>query len=172
MLVVSFVLRPEYPENWSDIPSKDIVPNLAGFYMCKGEDQQGNKPSLYRALIAKDMVMENAIDYIKITQTETELLIEAYQQGSLIKKRVAQFKPKDSRDGFVRLKEPEPERGINREGVVGYEWCTYWLCKTSDGSLVIRCDSAAVGMVLMMPVLGVGRDWYRFPQYQRPEEQK
>lgn len=171
MFVITYVTRPEYPENWSDIPPKDLVPNLTGFYMNAGEDQRNNKPSLYQVLIANDMVTEDAIDFIKITQTETELLIEAYQQGSLIKKRVAQLKPKNCKNGFVRLKEPKPERGINREGIVGYAWANYWLCKASDGTLVIRCDSAGVGLVLMFPMLGVQREWHRFSEYQTPEKE-
>jgi hypothetical protein len=172
MFVITYVTRPEYPENWSAIPTIDQCPNLTGSYINMGESQRGLKPSLYQALIANDMVMEGAIDFIKITQTETELLIEAYQQDSVRKKRAVQFSPKKCKKSFFRLKPPDPEGGINREGVVGYGKDTYWLAKANDGTLVIRYDSSAVGVVNLIPIIGTQRDWYRFPQHKVLNKQK
>jgi hypothetical protein len=164
MFIITYLTRPEYPESWSDISTENECPNLAGSYINTGGCQRDYVPSLYQVLIANDMGVAGAIDYIKITQTKTELLIKAYKQGALIKQRKVQFSPKDCENGFMRIEAPEPEGGVNREGVVGYQLDVYWLAKAADGTLVVRYNSYAAAVVNLIPIIATQRDWYRFSQ--------
>jgi hypothetical protein len=81
---------------------------------------------------------------------------------AVLSKREVHFKPEDCKDGFLKLDVPDPEGGVYRGNAVGYEWDSFQVSKAIDGSLVIRHDSSAVGIVLLIPIVGSQWHWSRF----------
>ena len=65
-------------------------------------------------------------------------------------------------NGMLNIDQQEPEGFVAREGVVGYTWQSLWVTKDEFGSLIIRSDSGAVGIMLFIPVIGSEWNWYRF----------
>ena len=163
-MLLGCVSTPSYPPAWSSLKVFDKCPNIEGYYIDEGESEEESdyKRSIFMDIIGGDYLRRDEVEFVNIIQKNNELLLEAYSDAELIGKRVAAFDTENCVDGFIEIEGPYPEGGVNRDGVVGYQWDSLKLAKTTDGSLILRKDSGAVGVVMVVPVAGTGWGWYRF----------
>ena len=66
------------------------------------------------------------------------------------------------RMGEAEIKDPNEEGGVNRQGIVGYDWSALNLSRGSDSSLVVHHRSRAIGLMFLIPMVGSRWIWYRF----------
>ena len=165
-LTYACVSRPDYPQDWNAVTKNSAIPNISGHYENIGEygEDRKHKPNLYRLLIRGNFNDNNKIQSISISQKESELLIEAYSDGSIVESRIAKIESYNNEKGFIIINDPKPEGGVNRDGVLGYTWDSLAIAKSSDGSLIIRKDGGAVAIMLLIPVAISEQNWYRFLQ--------
>lgn len=165
ILTGCFSNHPPYPENWQETSKNNTCPALGGYYFSEGEGNEGVSvvPSLYKLLINNPLNL-SPIDSIKINERDNILSVKAFSGGELREEREIAVDVKSCRNGFFQLDMPSQEGGVNRDGVVGYEWEKILLTKTPDGALIVRKDSGAVGIVLLIPVSGSAHEWYRYKE--------
>ena len=163
------VSHPSYPPHWSKLAVIVNCPRVEGYYKDIGQTEKNSdyKPSLYKFLVGGDLKVADKVEFIKITQKNIALLIEAYSKDSLIGNRVALFKFDDCDDGFLKLEVPVSKGVQNR--AFGVDWHVIKLSKAIDGHLVLRYDSSFVGFVLLVPVVASEWSWYRFSRIEKQQ---
>ena len=168
ILTGCFSDHPPLPEDWGKTAQTNNCPSFEGYYFSQGEgaDDIGIVPSLYKVLINAPLNIHR-IEYIRITQKKDSLIIQAFSDDTLREEKEIPLKTSNCINGFLQLDTHSKKDGINRDGVLGYEWNTLLLSKASDGALIVRRDSGGVGVVLLIPVAGSAHQWYRYPKIQK-----
>lgn len=174
LFISGCISREPYPQNWSPVSIAHTCPDVSGCYRNEGERIQNDyKPSLFYYLVHSsyqfvdpDAYKRGTADFIEITQSRNELLIKAYKNDVLVTQRTAQYNPEESENGFIKLKSLT-SGFVQCESATGYSWGTLWLSKAEDGSLVMRSDETAAGLILLViPVFGISESWTRYLESQ------
>lgn len=161
-----------YPDRWASIEGEHNreCPDLKGFFINKGEfaetapGYEKYPPYLYPILFKNVGEKTNDIDTIGFYQRDQNLVISAYEKGEVIEQRTIEYdrNKQSCRKGMLKIKVPKPEGGINREGVLGYSWEGLGLTINKEGSLIVRSSEGGIGIMLMIPVIGVSSGYARF----------
>lgn len=158
-----------YPSNWPSIDassSTDCLSSLVGEYHNAGEYGSTNggsprysPPYLSSYFFANQAAAARA-DRVRISKAAEEGLRIELVDGDQALAPVEIRAEKDFRceSGWVII---ESSRFV-AENVSGHESNAYHFKRAQDGSLVVKIDSSAVGLVLVMPVAGSSTEWQRF----------
>lgn len=71
------------------------------------------------------------------------------------------------RGGELVIRDPEPEGGINREGIAGASSSSLGLQRSQDGALIARRTDSFAGIALLVPIAMRAREWQRYNPYLR-----
>jgi len=133
-----------------------------GTFYDEGESDNKHKPSLARLLGANEPGKDSP-KVLKLSySTGTPFKIEGDATSSAL---FRSFQPSDYAcvDGSLSLSRTV---GTNREGVAGYERFTHFIYE-SNGHLVVKTSSSAVGVMLLIPVAASQTYYYRFRRASR-----
>ena len=154
---------PQYPVTWNAIPANAHCPNIDGVYSNFGQIDKDIRGAYLISLLIDGMLTNyKDVDTVKIETTSNDITFEAYENNNLVKRIIAKYEYSKCENGMLNIDQQEPEGFVAREGVVGYTWQSLWVTKDEFGSLIIRSDSGAVGIMLFIPVIGSEWNWYRF----------
>jgi hypothetical protein len=159
----------EYPEAWAELPENIKCPDLGGTYKDKGRTYMGVKyaPSIYLILLGGKVRQMDEVEFVKITQNNNEVVLQAYSDTSLVKERIFSYRQQACSGGFLKIDVPGSEEFVNQEGVLGYGWEAHRLAKTKHGELIVRLDTGSAGLVLLIPAGSADRIWAIFPPINR-----
>jgi hypothetical protein len=166
LLLTSCMMHEKYPSSWGDlIPvDKNKCPDISGIYM-----NTGGKSALTHILGLKDTVGETHVTHVQITQLKDGTLeisgwdMVGDEKKLVDKKSYPKRKYSCTSDG-IRASS-HIEGGIVPEGLGGFgaEFDSYYLTKNTDGDLVAKETGTAIGFSWIIPAIGFGTNWYRFP---------
>lgn len=153
-----------YPDSWEPIvEGKSTCADISGTY-----SESGETPSGERTISLKNRLLDNPPPSLK----PTRVVINLSQDGSLL-----QFKFLDQdvslHEQELRLADNEfscekgvltlsKTEGINREGVLALQSGSIQLYRVNS-MLVAKSSSGGVGVMLLIPVVGYGTYYARFP---------
>ena len=161
------VSHPSYPRTWPAMATtaEGTCPDLSGVFSDAGERAPSQSaaytPSLSRVLFARRQALKSATRVEIHRQNSSVWRVSAMSDGlTLATADVTAQGP--CLEGEAKITDPHEEGGINREGVVGFQWSTLYFSRASDRSLVVRYASGGVGLMLLIPAAGSQWVWYRF----------
>ncbi len=160
-----FVNKP-YPPEWSPLVSTKGMscPDISGDF--KDRDVS-DKISLSDVLLRRssDKRSSNSPNaHVAISQTSTSVNVTTYIGDAPSESKMYLFdKDFQCDDGRIVFK---TGRSLE-ENAVGYEWGSNAFQKSEDGSLILHEKSSTIGMLLLIPAVVGGSDYYCFEQYSR-----
>jgi len=158
-----------YPVEWGSLSASpgNSCPSLAGEFQNAGEravpeggSPQYSPPYLSSYFLA-DIAAAAQATRVRITgDANAELMVEALGEGASLEPRILQ-RQEDYRceDGWLLL---ESSRWV-AEQVSGFESMTYRFRRANDGALVVQVSASALGVILVVPIVGSSTEWHRFP---------
>ncbi|MCC4283921.1 hypothetical protein LL273_09295 [Marinobacter salarius] len=155
------ISSPDYPRNWAAISDDNVCSKIIGRYSNIGLHDSGHKIGLVALLFPSSA---SKADVVEILMDENVLRVEAFNEGVLVKKYAEKIDLASCEKASVSIDEPEPEGGINREGVVGIGWGSFRLSASDDGDLIVHQNSSGAGIVLFLPFAGSSWSWSKFSQ--------
>lgn len=155
----------EYPTNWKNFSPDEgkECPNISGLFLNFGEDGSFDyKPNL-AWLIFNDTAPTAEVTHISFSHSKQgELDIELFKNGMSIFRKILSIKDGDlsCESGFLKI---EIKENLNQEGVIGTEWNIFTFAQVEE-NLIVKRENGAVGTMFLVPVVGVGTNWYKFQE--------
>ena len=110
----------KYPAVWEPVNLKIECPNISGQYGHWGKNSSNdNNVSGSRLFIGTKGKRLFLSEQIEFKQSKDELLIRALKGVEILGERRVKLREESCKDGVIKIKPPEPEGGINRDGVLG-----------------------------------------------------
>jgi hypothetical protein len=163
------MMHTKYPSSWGNlIPVEESkCPNISGIYRNYGEKAEGiTKYRLSEILGFKDKFEETRMQIEQLKDGTFEISgwdMMGDEQKLVYKKSYPKRKYTCTSEG-IRASS-HTEGGIVPEGLGGFgvEFDSFYLIKNTDGDLVVKETGTAIGISWIIPVMGFGTNWYRFP---------
>ena len=152
----------QYPSEWGvpRLTSDNTCPDISGIFRDRGERVNSKfEPSLSNQLLQPRYW--NTAETVEIKFLEpTQLLIRVFAGKQLLAESLLSSSNREfeCRKGYVVIKKGE---FINREGVFGGEKRAFFFAP-SDNALIVKEDSSALGLMLLIPVAGTSTTWSQF----------
>ena len=158
-LLSGCISNPDYPVGWASVSDEMICQRINGKYRNVGVNHSGHEVSLTSLLFAQNTV---GADSIEVLINHDKLTINAFYDGELVKSHAEDIDGSSCKKSFIEIDEPEPEGGINREGVVAITWGAIQLSINENNDLIVHRNSSGAGIVLLFPVAGSSWSWFKF----------
>jgi len=167
-LLTSCVMHNKYPSSWSDLVpvEENKCPDISGIYWNNGIKEKGEvEYNLSKILGFKDEIGER---YVKITLLKDDTFeISGWvweEQKLVYKKSYPKRKYSCSSEGIRASSHTESTFIAEGLGAFGAMYGSFYLTKNTDGDLVVKDTGTVIGLsMLIIPIIGAGTDWYRFP---------
>ncbi len=171
VVIVSLVLGAcvrwtSYPTSWPSVePSvSEECPDIAGDYVGKADTTTEGAAQTLAGLL--EIYGSGRVRISLVGQDQLQLALWDGTQARPT--RVLSRASGDyacGPDGIRLRRRALFEDGRNLVGYAGWGWQTVWLNKSVDGSLIVREDVSATGVVAAIPLVTSVRSWYRFKPY-------
>ena len=155
-----------YPDSWSVVNAGGKYPKFQGKeFACEGKAVTDGGVEIDTTIydfIDFDPINGIVCNNFSVSITKfSDLEITLGENGSPSAQKVV-FAQNEYKivDGWIHL--PKKREILNKEGVLAYTSGKKMLGVTENGSLVIKSKGLGAGLMLLIPVVGVGNNWARF----------
>lgn len=170
LLLTSCAMHNQYPSSWGGLITveENKCTDISGIYRNTGEKEKGvSEYKLSKILGFKDEIGET---HVKITQLKDDTFeISGWdtvgdEQKLVYKKSYPERKYSCTPEGVKASSHTESTFVPEGLGAFGTMTGSFYLTKNTDGDLVVKDTGTVIGLsMLIIPMIGAGTDWYRFP---------